>query len=74
MFLQSGEQDLNAIWGNWALANQAMASALNYARYDYQFVFGEGTHSLRHGGQLFPKTLKWDLAGLSKGEVMLLTS
>lgn len=59
VFLQSGEQDLNAIWGNWALANQAMASALNYARYDYQFVFGEGTHSLRHGGQLFPKTLKW---------------
>nr|WP_299344429.1 alpha/beta hydrolase-fold protein [Allomuricauda sp.] len=59
IFLQSGSQDLNAIWGDWALANKAMASGLKYAGYDYQFVFGEGSHSLRHGGQLFPDTLKW---------------
>lgn len=59
VYLQSGKKDLNVIWGNWSLANQAMASALEYADYDYQFVLGEGTHSLRHGGQLFPETLKW---------------
>ncbi|MEO1653854.1 MAG: alpha/beta hydrolase-fold protein, partial [Bacteroidota bacterium] len=59
VFLQSGVQDFNVIWGNWPLANQSMASALAYAGYDYQFVFGKGGHTIRHGGQLFPETLRW---------------
>lgn len=68
VFLQSGAQDLNVIWGNWPLANQAMASALEYAGYDYQFVFGEGTHTLRHGGQVFPATLRWIWRDYPKGD------
>ena len=59
IYLQSGKQDLNVIYGNWPLANQSMASALEYSGYDYQFVFGEGGHTLRHGAQLLPETLKW---------------
>jgi hypothetical protein len=36
-----------------------MAAALKYRDYDYRFVFGEGGHSLRHGGAIFPDTLRW---------------
>lgn len=59
VFLQSGANDLDVIFGNWPLANQEMASALAYREYDYQFVFGEGRHTLKHGGAIFPDTLRW---------------
>ena len=44
---------------DWPLANYDMASALAYKEYDYQFMFGEGGHSLKHGGAAFPDTLRW---------------
>ena len=59
VFLQSGARDGNVIIGNWALANQRMASALEYAGYDHRFVFGEGGHSARHGGAIFADSLRW---------------
>lgn len=59
VFLQSGEKDLDVIFGSWPIANQDMAAALAYREYDYQFVFGEGYHSLKHGGAIFPDTLRW---------------
>lgn len=59
IFLQSGEKDLDVIFGSWPIANQDMAAALAYREYDYQFVFGEGYHSLKHGGAIFPDTLRW---------------
>jgi enterochelin esterase-like enzyme len=59
VFLQSGSNDLNVVAGNWPLANQAMAAALAYRQYDYQFVFVEGGHTLKHGGSIFPDTLRW---------------
>jgi enterochelin esterase family protein len=59
VFLTSGAKDGNIILGNWPLANQLMAAALDYAGYDYRFEFGEGGHSLRHGGALFAETLRW---------------
>ncbi len=59
VFLQSGERDGNVIMGNWALANRLMASALEYAGYEYRFVFGEGGHSVRHGGAIFADSLRW---------------
>ena len=33
-----------------------------YAGYESRFVFGEGGHSLRHGGAIFADSLRW-LAG-----------
>jgi len=36
-----------------------MAAALEYAHYDYKFVFGKGGHSLKHGAAIFPDTLRW---------------
>lgn len=59
VFLQEGENDLDNLHGNWPLANEQMAKALAYAGYDYQFVMGTGRHSARHGGAIFPDTLRW---------------
>jgi enterochelin esterase-like enzyme len=59
VFLQDGSNDLDNLHGNWPLANQDMAAALKYAGYDYKFVFGDGGHSGKHGGAIFPDTLRW---------------
>ncbi len=59
VFLQSGSKDLDVVYGNWPLANYDMAAALAYKDYDYQFVFGEGGHTLKHGAAIFPDTMRW---------------
>ena len=59
VFLQSGINDVDIVYGNWPIANRDMAAALAYRNYDYQFVFGEGGHTLKHGGAIFPDTLRW---------------
>lgn len=57
--LQSGEHDADTPFGDWALANRAMASALRWAGYDYRFEFGTGGHNLDHGGAIFADSLRW---------------
>jgi enterochelin esterase family protein len=59
VFLQEGSNDLDNLHGNWPLANQDMAAALKFAGYDYEFVMGVGAHSPKHGGAIFPDTLRW---------------
>lgn len=59
VFLQDGENDLDNMHGNWPLANQQMAKALKFKGYDYQFVFGEGFHSNKHGRAILPDSLRW---------------
>ncbi|MCE5197724.1 MAG: alpha/beta hydrolase-fold protein [Armatimonadota bacterium] len=59
VFLQGGSNDMDCVWGDWALANQEMASALRFKGYDYRFEFGNGGHDLRHGGSIFPESLRW---------------
>lgn len=59
VFLQDGENDLDNLHGNWPLANRQMAAALAFAGYDHRFVMGTGAHSGRHGGAIFPDTLRW---------------
>lgn len=56
---QSGSRDLDVIFGNIPLANAELAAALAYRRYDYHYEFGTGGHTLRHGGAVFPETLRW---------------
>ncbi len=34
-----------------------MAAALKFAKYDYKFEFGDGVHSPKHGGCIFPETM-----------------
>jgi enterochelin esterase family protein len=59
VFLQDGANDLDNNNGNWPLANQQMAKALKFAGYDYQFVYGNGFHSNRHGRSILPESLRW---------------
>jgi enterochelin esterase family protein len=59
VFLQDGSGDLDNLHGNWPLANQQMAAALKFGRYDYQFVFGDGGHNGKHGGAILPASLRW---------------
>jgi enterochelin esterase-like enzyme len=59
VFLQDGANDLDNNNGNWPLANQQMAKALEFAKYDYQFVFGQGFHSNAHGRAILPDSLRW---------------
>jgi enterochelin esterase-like enzyme len=59
VFLQDGANDLDNPNGNWPLANQQMARSLAAAGYDYQFVYGQGFHSNRHGRSILPDSLRW---------------
>ena len=59
VFLQDGSGDLDNMFGNWPLANQEMASALKFARYDYRFEYGDGGHNGKHGGAILPESLRW---------------
>jgi enterochelin esterase-like enzyme len=59
IFLQDGAHDLDNAHGNWPLSNQQMAAALNFAHYDYKFVFGDGAHNGKHGGSILPDSLRW---------------
>jgi enterochelin esterase-like enzyme len=59
VFLQDGSNDLDNEHGNWPLANQQMAASLKFKGYDYQFVFGTGAHSGKHGGAILPDSLRW---------------
>jgi enterochelin esterase family protein len=59
VFLQDGSNDLDNKFGNWFLGAQQMAAALKFAGYDYKTEWGEGHHNLKHGGMIFPDTLRW---------------
>lgn len=59
VLLQDGSGDLDNAHGNWFLANQEMAAALKFAKYDYKTEFGEGGHNGIHGGAILPDSLRW---------------
>ena len=59
VFLQDGRNDLNIYAGSWYLANQAMASALEFAGYDVKFVVGDEGHNSVHGSSILPDALRW---------------
>jgi len=59
VYLQTGEHDLNIVFGHWLLANGQLAAALAYRGYDHCLVVGQGGHSLRHGGALLADALRW---------------
>lgn len=59
VFLQDGSGDLDNAHGNWPLANQQMALALKFAKYDYKFEYGDGGHNGKHGGAILPDSLRW---------------
>lgn len=66
IFLQDGSGDLDNLHGHWPLSNQEMAASLKFAKYDFQFVYGDGAHNGKHGGSIFPETLRWLWRDFSK--------
>jgi gluconolactonase len=59
VFLQDGNHDLNIYAGDWWMANQTMASALQFAGYDVKFVTGDKDHDMDQGGAILPDALRW---------------
>jgi gluconolactonase len=59
VYLQDGRNDQNIYGGNWFIANQDMASALEYAGYDTTFVVGDEGHNSKHGAAILPDALRW---------------
>jgi len=59
VFLQDGNHDLNIYAGDWWMANQSMASALQFAGYDVKFVAGDKDHDMDQGGAILPDALRW---------------
>lgn len=59
VYLQEGQADLNNLFGDWPLANQDLAAALQFAGYEYQFVMTDGGHSGVWGGDQLPAALRW---------------
>jgi gluconolactonase len=59
VFLQDGSGDQNIYAGNWWIANQDVASALEYAGYDSKFVTGTEGHNSIHGSSVLPDALRW---------------
>jgi enterochelin esterase family protein len=58
VILQDGENDLDKYTGNWWLANQEMAKALEFAGYDYSVAWGHGFHGDKHGRAILPDSLR----------------
>lgn len=59
VLLQDGSGDLDNLHGNWPMANLQMASSLKHMNYDYKLVFGDGGHTGKQGGAIFPDSLRW---------------
>lgn len=59
IFLQDGSNDLDIYAGSWWNANQTMLSALQYAGYDVNHVWGKGGHNGKHGAAILPDALRW---------------
>lgn len=59
VFLQDGSGDLDNVHGSWPLANQEMAAALKFSKYDYRFEYGDGGHNGKQGGAILPESLRW---------------
>ena len=58
-YLLAGENDLDNKFGNWPLANQQMAKALEFAGYDYYFDYGKCFHGSKAAGAKLPEMMRW---------------
>ncbi len=59
IFLQDGNKDLNIYAGDWFVANEDMLSALRYAGYEVNHVWGEGGHNGKHAAAIMPEAMRW---------------
>ncbi len=63
VFMQDGSND-ELTWaigeaGDWWMGNQTMLRALEFAGYQFEHVWAEGTHNGRHATAIFPDAMRW---------------
>jgi enterochelin esterase-like enzyme len=66
VFLQDGMNDNRGVrrgaydpkW-DWYSQNVKMVAALQEKNYDFNYTFGIGTHSNKHGGAVMPEMMRW---------------
>jgi enterochelin esterase-like enzyme len=59
IFLQDGSNDGGGFAGNWWMANQTMAHALEFAGYEERHDWGTGGHATKHATAVFPDAMRW---------------
>ena len=60
VFMSDTSGDIDNAFGSWPIANQRMASALEYMGYDTRFVWAEGyAHNADFGSYQFPDAMRW---------------
>jgi sugar lactone lactonase YvrE len=59
IFLQDGVNDLNIYGGDWWKANEMMERSFQFAGYEVNHVWGEGSHNGRQGTAIFPEAMRW---------------
>ena len=59
VYLQEGRDDVNNLFGDWPVANQDLAAALEFAGYEHRFEMTEGGHSGKWAGERLPEALRW---------------
>lgn len=59
IFLEDGNTDLNIYAGDWWMANQDMLSALTWAGYEVNHIWGEEGHNSKGARKIMPQALTW---------------
>lgn len=63
IFMQDGSHDQAddrfGEVGDWWIGNQNVYSALRFAGYQVEHVWGEGSHNGKHGTAVFPDGMRW---------------
>jgi enterochelin esterase family protein len=60
VYMADTSGDVDNAFGSWPIANQRMASALQYMGYDVRFDWAEGyAHNADFGSSRFPDAMKW---------------
>ncbi|HLQ77281.1 MAG TPA: SMP-30/gluconolactonase/LRE family protein, partial [Terriglobia bacterium] len=62
IFMQDGANDEwmgGPEMGDWWMSNQTMDRALDFAGYQVEHVWGEGTHDGSHAASVFPDAMRW---------------
>ncbi|WP_404310334.1 alpha/beta hydrolase-fold protein [Neorhodopirellula lusitana] len=60
IYMADTSGDIDNAFGSWPIANQQMASSLNYMGYDARFDWAEGyMHNADYGSSRFPDAMKW---------------
>ncbi len=60
VYMADTSGDIDNAFGSWPIANERMASALQYMGYDVHFEWAEGyAHNADFGSYKFPEAMKW---------------